>query len=144
MAAVKEQTDAQVAAEAIAKTRKFYQEYVNKKAVLERFLADMKGMEGVIIQLLNSESAIDARIKAKEIDLARIEKECATRISNMERGLRALTERLTKKESEAEDAMAQAKKIEANANRARLEAEAVKAAYERKLDEMTRRSTGTK
>jgi hypothetical protein len=132
--AVKEKEAQTEAAEAIAKSRKFYQEYSGFKERLGKFVDGVHALDGVIVQLLNMESAIDARIKAKEIDLARIEKECHTRLSNMERGQRDLTDRLTKKEVEAENKAAEAEKTMALANRIRQEAETVKASYERKLD----------
>ena len=117
----------------LAKTRRTYQKYEAAMPVLSEMLAALRALDVEIVSLLNHRETLDKLNKDAMVSLAKVEREAQTRLQNLDAGHRAMVDKLTQKEIQAEKAISQARRLEESANKARADYEAIKSVYETKL-----------
>ena len=122
----------------LARATKFYQRWEGVGKTVDNFIGELRGLRADVVHLLNAKESIDRLVKEAEIKLASAERDARTRLASVEQGHRSLVDKLSKREIELSNKMAEIEKRDLSVTEARNRYELLKEEYERKMESLTR------
>lgn len=85
-----------------AEVLKFVEEFDKHLGILSQIFGGLRSLRSTVVQLANDEASLDRRVKAAEARLSEVGRDVERQLSSVSEGSRAIMERISEKERNAD------------------------------------------